>query len=204
MYHKKVLQFNHHLKGVEFMLGFVYKGNNKIAQLFDTRLKKTFGYDFANTENDSNNLNSFSNQHNFSDENIQRYLCIDSNKMLFSHNIMNNGSIIPQNNPDMNFYITINAKSPRTAELVTNVHSMQEIWHDFGIIPEGEPLSDPTNLAFDLFDSYVSYSKLNEKIKAICGGKSKFTVAHNHFGGGIQCYYDNKRCTVEDLFSIFN
>ncbi len=204
MFHKADLQFNHHLKGVDLMLGFVYKGNDKIAKLFDKRLKKTFGYDFTQLNYDSSNLTSCSTNQNFSDGNIQRYLCIDSNKMLFSHNIMDNGSIIPQNNPDVNFYITINAKSPNTAELVTNVHSIQEIWHAFGICPEGVPKSDPTNLAFDLFDSDVSYTKLNEKIKAICGGKSKFTVEHNHFGGGIQCYYGNSPCTVEDLFSIFN
>lgn len=187
------------------MLGFVYKGNDKIAQLFDKRLEKTFGYNFTHLNCNSNNLTKSSKPNtNSSDGNIYRHLCIDSNKMLFSHSVMNNGSIIPQDNPDVNFYITINAKSPNTAELVTNVHSIQEIWHDFGICPEGIPMSEQTNLAFDLFDSDVSYLSLNEKIKAICGGKSKFTVEHNYFGGGIQCYYDNTPCSVEDLFSIFN
>ncbi len=187
------------------MLGFVYKGNEKVAQLFDKRLKKTFGYDFSKNNLSQNNLiEEAQHKPTFSDENIYRYLCIDSNKMLFSHNVMDNGTIIPQTNPDVNFYITVNAKSPNTAELVTNVHSMQEIWHDFGIFPEQTAVSDATNLAFDLFDSDVSYNNLNEKIKELCGGRSRFYVEHNHFGGGIQCYYDNHPCTVEDLFSIFS
>lgn len=180
------------------MVGFLYAGNGNISKFFDKRVSEIFGYEVKNDEEPKS-------PHITSDDNskMHRYLCIVDNRMLFSHHIMQDGAIIPQKNPDVNFYITVNAKSPKTLELVTDVHSIQEIWHDFGLFPENEPLVKPTKLAFDLFDSKVSYNELNEEIKEICGGKSDFTVSRCKWGGGLQCYYKNSPCTVEDLFSIF-
>lgn len=180
------------------MVGFLYAGNNDISKFFDKRVSEIFGYEVKNDKEPKGVKNT-------SDENqtMHRYLCIDNNKMLFSHYVMQDGAIVPQKNPDVNFYITLNAKSPQTLELVTDVHSIQEIWHDFGFFPENEPLEKSTKFAFDLFDSNISYNKLNREIKEICGGKSDFTVSHCKWSGGLQCYYKDSPCTVEDLFSIF-
>ncbi len=180
------------------MVGFLYAGNSDISKFFDKRVSEIFGYEVKN-QDEPKNLPKTSADNSM----MHRYLCIDDNRMLFSHHIMKNGAIIPQKNPYVNFYITVNAKSPKTLELVTDVHSIQEIWHDFGLIPHNEPLAKPTKLAFDLFDSNISYNKLNDEIKKIYKGKSDFTVSHCKWGGGLQCYYKNFPCTVEDLFSIF-
>lgn len=192
------------------MVGFLYTGNSSIARFYDKRLSEIFGYNVTHNDFDSNAntklsiTNSPFEVDKAKSTDIYRYLCIDSNKMLFSHNIMCNGAIIPQKNPDINFYITVNVKNPKTLELVKNVHSMQEIWHDFGLCPDSTPMPESTKLAFDLFDSGVSYSELNNEIKSLCGGASDFSVERNQWGGGLQCYYRNSPCSVEDLFSIFN
>ncbi|MDY3861401.1 MAG: hypothetical protein SOZ45_02415 [Ruminococcus sp.] len=192
------------------MVGFLYKGNTEISMLFDKRLSETFGCEVINSDLAPEGQKLFHHSSApFKDDyiceaGIYRYLCINSNTMLFSHNIMSNGAVIPQANPSVNFYITVNVKSPKTIELVKDVRSIQEIWHDFGLCPEGEPVLESTNLAFDLFDSGISYSELNDEIRNICGGETDFCVEHNSWGGGFQCYYKNSPCSVEDLFSIFN
>lgn len=191
------------------MIGFLYKGNNEIAKLFDKRLSKTFGYEInhndlvTNCRSMHHSTGSPFETNPLGTQAVYRYLCIDSNKMLFSHNIMNNGSIIPQKNPDINFYITVNVKSPKTLELVKDVQSIQEIWHDFGLCPDTEPMPESTNLAFDLFDSRVSYNELNDEIKLLSGNEN-FSVERNPWGGGLQCFYKKSPCSVEDLFSIFS
>lgn len=188
------------------MIGFLYTGNDKISKIFDQRLSKTFGYEIVHHdlkpkgEIICRQTGSPFEDNPLNGATVTRYLCIDSNKMLFSHNIMNKGTIIPQENPDINFYITINVKSPNTVELVKDVHSIQEIWHDFGLCPEEKPLLETTNLAFDLFDSDISYPRLNDKIKDLCGENSGFYIEHHRFGGGLQCYYKDSPCSIENLF----
>ena len=188
------------------MVGFMYKGNDRIARLFDKRLSETFGYKVTSGDfrpkkplkGDADRVRTNSGK-----DAVYRYLCIDSNRMLFSHNIMRDGVIVPQQDPGVNFYITVNVKNPQTLELVKDVRDIQEIWHDFGLCPENDPIAESTKLAFDLFDSRVSYPELNDEIKSICGGESDFFVKHNKWGGGFVCYYKDSPCSLEDLFSIF-